>query len=503
MKYKILKGQLGLKVLSEKSDNTQVNNIRRPVQKIKYNYVPMSYSNRIKLANQKYKDDNSLFSGSRLLDRTKELGKVIKTPAATLAASATAVASPTIAARLLTGATSAVGFGELGMGSGNSLHDAAYGMAGEAVAPLVGKIIDKGIGAIKSVGKSSVELLNKSISNLNDQPPVNNLTSHLQGEDAVKMFKQYGGESPNITNSPLMRRIKNYIPETRERYGIVNNNNISDEEIANSLYKHSKQLNSVENKAVNKYGEPLLLFRGDTKRYDQLLDRITPDNLAAKTGTMDNSLGTLYLGDMPNPNKGQGIDRYITTQRTGHGFFNDKIFPSGTGSKINISEESVVSGTTPLYTTNTKYGDYTISKVPAKFNESGVNDINAFVVRSNGVRNATDEISVLDDDFLSLQENFKGIPGDKSRISMAKHYNNVLKDAELNNQGLLKSNAGSKFREEHEKYDYYTLPNFNRQNAKHLLPYDLRIPRNWKDPNIYKTITGISAGLGALKLNKQ
>ena len=70
MKYKILKGQLGLKVLSEKSDNTQVNNVRRPAQKIKYNYVPMSYSNRMKLLAQKYKYDNSLFSSSSLLDRT-------------------------------------------------------------------------------------------------------------------------------------------------------------------------------------------------------------------------------------------------------------------------------------------------------------------------------------------------------------------------------------------------------------------------------------------------
>ena len=163
MKYKILKGQLGLKVLSEKSDNTQVNNVRRPAQKIKYNYVPMSYSNRMKLQAQKYKDDNSLFSGSRLLDRTKELGKVIKTPAATLAASATAVASPTIAARLLTGSTSAVGFGQLGMGSGNSLKDASYGMLGEAVAPLVGKVLDKGIGAAQSAGRYSEELINKGL----------------------------------------------------------------------------------------------------------------------------------------------------------------------------------------------------------------------------------------------------------------------------------------------------------------------------------------------------
>ena len=455
MNYNIPKLQLGLKVLSEKSDNTQVNNIRKPIQKTKYNYVPMSYSNRIKLANQKYKDDNSLFNWSRLLDRTKELGKVIKTPAAVAAASTTAVASPALAGKLLTGATSAVGFGQLGMGSGNSIKDAGYGMVGEAVTPLVGKALDKGIGALKSIGKSSEELVSGWISRLKGQPPVNNLTSHLQGENAVKMFKQYGGKSPNVPNSPLMRRIRNYVPEARERYGIVNNSNISDEEIAKSLYKHTKQLSGTGNKAVNKYGEPLLLFRGDTNRYSELLDRDLPDVVATKNWTMDNSLGTLFLGDMPSLKKGVGIDRYITSHRSWPS--GDEILPSATGSKINIPREYYPSGLTQLYTSEGRYGPITLSKVPAKFNESGVNDINAFVVRSNGVRNASDEIAVIHDDYLIGQKNFKGTPGDKSRESMAEHYNWLLKDAELNNQGLLKSNAKSRLRDEHEGYDYFAL----------------------------------------------
>ena len=254
MKYKILKEQLGLKVLSEKSDNTQVNNIRRPIQKIKYNYVPMSYSNRMKLQAQKYKDDNSLFSGSRLLDRTKELGKVIKTPAATLAASATAVASPTIAARLLTGSTSAVGFGQLGMGSGNSLHDAAYGMAGEAVAPLVGKVIDKGIGAIKSVGKSSVELLNKSISNLHDinqlynfagrnsyrKPLVNPLSSSSVDRAYKKLLDKHNtfvrgvSTSKRSLDNPI---VLNHLQE-RGIYDPAISKDLQEEKIANYMSTH-------------------------------------------------------------------------------------------------------------------------------------------------------------------------------------------------------------------------------------------------------------------------
>lgn len=325
---------------------------------------------------------------------------------------------------------------------------------------------------------------------------INNLSEHVQGDEAVKMFKQYGGQDPIMENSPLMDRMRRYAPEARERYGIVGNTNITDEEIARSLYKQANSISQKGNQAINKYGEPLVLFRGDTNRYTNLLDRISPDELAAKSGTMDNSLGNLFLGDLPKQGKGLGVDRYITTQRSGR--FNG-IIPSGTGSKINISPETVLSDARPLVTNITKNGEFTVSKVPARYNESGVNDINAFVINSKGVRNSTDEISVLGDDFISKQKDFKGIPYDKSRQSIAQHYNTILKDAEQKNQGLLKSNAGARFRDEHEGYDYFALPNYNKQGAKHLLPYDMRIPRNFKDPNIYKTIVG---GIALQQLNK-
>ena len=327
---------------------------------------------------------------------------------------------------------------------------------------------------------------------------INNLSEHVQGDEAVKMFKQYGGQDPIIENSPLMDRMRRYAPEARERYGIVGNTNITDEEIARSLYKQANSISQKGNQAINKYGEPLVLFRGDTNRYTNLLDRISPDELAAKSGTMDNSLGNLFLGDLPKQGKGLGIDRYITTQRSGR--FTG-IVPSGTGSKINISPETVLADTRPLVTNITKNGEFTVSKVPAKYNESGINDINAFVVNSKGVRNSTDEISVLSDDFISKQKDFKGIYYDKSRQSIAQHYNTILKDAEQKNQGLLKSNAGARFREEHEGYDYFALPNYNKQNAKHLLPYDMRIPRDFSNPNIYKTIIG-GAAIQQLSKNK-
>ena len=308
---------------------------------------------------------------------------------------------------------------------------------------------------------------------------INNLSEHVQGDEAIKMFKQYGGQDPIVENSPLMDRMRRYAPEARERYGIVGNTNITDDEIAKSLYKQANQISQPGNKAVNSKGEPLVLFRGDTKRYENLRLPSSPEEVAKETWTMDNALGTLYLGDLPNP-KGEGLDRYLVTQRFG-GI--EGLNSSATGSKYvvpkGIDRSMPLPGSRLLTQRNAPHGasDY-IFKVPSKYVESGVNDINAFVVNSKGLRDATDEISVFFDDALSKKQNFKGVPNDSSRGSIAKHYQNVLDDANIKNQGLLKSNKRSQLRDEHDYYDYYVLPKFNHNNIKHILPYDMRIPRD-------------------------
>ena len=329
---------------------------------------------------------------------------------------------------------------------------------------------------------------------------INNLSEHVQGDEAVKMFKQYGGQDPIVENSPLMDRMRRYAPEARERYGIVGNTNITDEEIARSLYKQANSISQKGNQAVNSKGEPLVLFRGDTKRYENLRHPSSPEEVAKETWTMDNALGTLYLGDLPGP-KGEGIDRYLVTQRFG-GI--EGLNSSATGSKYvvpkDIDRSMPLPGSRLLTQRNAPHGasDY-LFKVPSKYVESGVNDINAFVVNSKGIRDATDEISVFFDDALSKKQSFKGIQNNNSRESIAKHYQNVLDDANSKNQGLLKSNKNSPLRDEHDYYDYYALPKFNHNNIKHILPYDMRIPRNFKDPNIYKTIIG---GVAIQQLNK-
>lgn len=127
------------------------------------------------------------------------------------------------------------------------------------------------------------------------------------------------------------------------------------------------------------------------------------------------------------------------------------------------------------------------------------NHLNAFVVRTPYVRDATKEISVLEDEALLSNPNGISTYRGRQTVDPSKHYNTqeiremigdhymqVLQDAMINNEGLLRSNADASLRSEHTLYTYFALPNFNIQNAKHILPYDLRIPVDWSSPNIYK-----------------
>ena len=361
------------------------------------------------------------------------------------------------------------------------------------------------------------------------------LTEHVQGDDAVKMFKEYGGESipEGSINGEQLRK---YVAEARERYGLTNNKNITDEEIAQALYKHSKELGG-NTSAINTQGEPQLLFRGDTRRYTQLKERMSPEELATKSGTMDNSLGNLFLGELPGTagKRTRGLERYLVT---GNEFLEKRLEGSGTGSRAVMPDGTFATewgstiskfpeGSYHLVTYNTKHGPNTYYKLPSSYSESGVNDINAFVVRTPQMRDASKEISVLNDDFmvkggpkveyhgpirrevldkdgfpLIVDENGNivadGLAGSSDRQAMAQHYRYVLNDAKAKKQGLLKSKGetdgepGNYLRDEHDDYSYFALPNFNIQGAKHLLPYDLRIKRNWKDKNIYRTLVPIA-----------
>ena len=69
------------------------------------------------------------------------------------------------------------------------------------------------------------------------------------------MFKEYGGET--IPKGSINgQQLRKYVSEARERYGLVGNPNISDEEIAQALYKHSKELGG-NTAAINEYNSSI------------------------------------------------------------------------------------------------------------------------------------------------------------------------------------------------------------------------------------------------------
>lgn len=333
------------------------------------------------------------------------------------------------------------------------------------------------------------------------QKPLNH---HLQGEDAIKMFKEYGG-TPIPEGSLNGDQLRKYVMEARERYGLIDNPNISDEEIVQALYKHTNELGKGS-AAINSQGEPQLLFRGDTKAYTQLKDHPSPTDLATKSGTMDNSLGTLFLGELPGTGqKASGLERYLVRGQEFNG--DPKLIGSGTGAKVLGGDgkyhteirQIIPKDARPLVTYHTRFGDNAVYKLPAKYSESKTNNINAFVVRTPAVRDASKEISVLNDDWLikgGSKVNYHGpLNPTNERSAMAEHYDYILKDAQKKQQGLLKSNPNSPLRDEHDDYTYFAVPNWNKSNVKSLLPYDLRIPRNWSDPNIFRIAAPIGMSL--------
>lgn len=330
-------------------------------------------------------------------------------------------------------------------------------------------------------------------------------TQWLQGEDAVKMFKRYGTQYPTVENSPLMETIRKYVPEARERYGLIGNTNITDDEIAGALYKKSMKLSGKNNGAVNEFGEPLILFRGDTQRYDKLMERMSPEELANKSGTMDNSLGNLFLGEYPGLGDNyseNGVTRYLSGKYfdTYDGWIWRN---SATGAKRASKDAS--DGYRLFFNINgnpnqrTHYTGFIKDASTAE----RPNDLNAFVVKTPNVRDATHEISVLRDSYLTRGqlgstphmstkyiEDKDGFPlflhkdgsttpalvGYENRPGMAEHYRYILDDAKIKKQGLLRSDPKAALRDEHDSYTYYAVPNFNINNVKHLLQYNFNRP---------------------------
>lgn len=329
------------------------------------------------------------------------------------------------------------------------------------------------------------------------------LDHHLQGEDAVKMFKEYGG-TPIPKGSINGDQLRKYVAEARERYGLMGNNNISDEEIAQALYKHTNELGKGS-AAINSQGEPQLLFRGDTKPYTKL--KVNHEQIG-KSDTADNVLGTMFL-DRTGIGEGFGPDRYMyianqdnrvmAPYRDGIATASfDTLQPKFKSDYITpIEEKGFVADfdiSYPYYKYNGRYGINSGGKISSEaFADGYTNQLNGFVVRTPHERDITNEVYTNGMGRRpKVGEEFQWRVPHTTDISSAPKETRILqnkaivKDAQQKNQGLLRSKAGSPYRDEHDRYDYLVVPDFNARNVKHILPYDLRIPRNWSDPNIFR-----------------
>lgn len=341
------------------------------------------------------------------------------------------------------------------------------------------------------------------------QKPLNH---HLQGDDAVKMFKEYGG-TPIPEGSLNGDQLRKYVMEARERYGLMDNPNISDEEIAQALYKHTNELGKGS-AAINNQGEPQLLFRGDTKPYAQLK---VNHNQIGKSDTEDNVLGTMFL-DRTGIGEGWGPDRYMylvnqnnevmAPYRSGietesfttlqPKFKTDYVTPFGEKGFVDDFDVSY-----PYYKHDGRYGVISGGKISSEaFADGYTNQLNGFVVRTPHERDITNEVYTNGMGRIpKVGEEFQWRVPHTTDISSAPRETRILqnkaiiKDAQQKNQGLFRSKAGSPYRDEHDKYDYLVVPDFNARNVKHILPYDLRIPRNWSDPNIFRIAAPIGMSL--------
>ena len=340
------------------------------------------------------------------------------------------------------------------------------------------------------------------------QKPLNH---HLQGEDAIKMFKEYGG-TPIPKGSLNGDQLRKYVIEARERYGLIDNPNISDEEIAQALYKHTNELGK-DSAAINNQGEPQLLFRGDTKAYTQLKNH----NQIDKSDTEDNVLGTMFL-DRTGIGEGFGPDRYMYLVNQD----NEVMAPYRNGietasfttlqPKFKPDYITPVEGkgfvgdfdiSYPYYKYDRRYEVISGGKISSEAFANGyTNQLNGFVVRTPHERDITNEVYTNGMGRIpKVGEEFQWRVPPITDISSASRETRILqnkaivKDAQYKNQGLLRSKAGSPYRDEHDKYDYLVVPDFNARNVKHILPYNLRIPRNWSDPNIFRIVAPIGMSL--------
>ena len=174
----------------------------------------------------------------KLLNRSKQLGKMIR-PIAASAAIATGAIGPASAASFggaaklaARGAMQGLGFGQLGMGTGSTTNDITYGIAGELAGPLINevpKISSMISSSIKPLVKSPAKTINDygkrtvintldAISKRTNNKMVKNLLDGNQ-KNSLENLKYNYREYKHLTNPHLMdRSLKGRLPTEPNAY---------------------------------------------------------------------------------------------------------------------------------------------------------------------------------------------------------------------------------------------------------------------------------------------
>lgn len=217
MKYNILKAQSGTKI---------------PLSPRHKNYPKPRYQGEIK------KDETSQLERSidnlyRDKIKSTPIEGIIKTiiPSAAIASGAAAGPILTTAKGVATaagyGALQGLGFGQLGMGSGNAVDDAFYGASGEFIGPIAGKAIGNGINATKKKLVPAIKNIKTNYKDLNElrdfastygyQKPITNIFSNKSVDKTFKnLLNQHNtftrGVSVNdvtLSNPQILQSLKN------------------------------------------------------------------------------------------------------------------------------------------------------------------------------------------------------------------------------------------------------------------------------------------------------
>ena len=222
MKYNILKAQSGTKI---------------PLSPRYKNYPKPRYQGEIK------KDETSQLERSidnlyRDKIKSTPFEGIIKTivPSAAIASGAAAGPILTTAKGVATaagyGALQGLGFGQLGMGSGNAVDDAFYGASGEFIGPIAGKAIGNGI---KAIGNGINATKKKLV------PAIENIKTNYKDLNELRDFAStYGYQKPitNIfSNKSVDKTFKNLLNQhnTFTRGVSVNDVTLSNPQILQSL----------------------------------------------------------------------------------------------------------------------------------------------------------------------------------------------------------------------------------------------------------------------------